>query len=144
MVWRMVIGTPSRAPIGGWWSGNPTAAGCALRSSSRSDSGWLSKAPRTPLPTGRRPICLTVVSSMPACRNEIKVPSAAPDAQRTIAGPGQFHGRSDDPIQGRVKVEIRGDPDDHLDKQLRLLAGGRQIVQLRMYLTDQSTVVGQP
>ena len=66
-----------------------------------------------------------------------------PDAQRTIASPGQFHGRSDDPLQRRVKVEIRGDADDHLDEQLSLLAGGRQTVQLHMYLIDQYTVVGQ-
>ncbi len=70
---RMVIGTARKARIAGWCSGNPAAAGWAVRSSIRSAGVSSRDRLSSPLPTGWCPMRRTVSASMPSCTKEIRL-----------------------------------------------------------------------
>jgi len=83
-------GTPRNDRIGGWPAGKPYDLGSLRMSASRSGTGSMISAPRTPRPRGRCSISSLVGSSMPRVRNRTSSVHRQPQAARRDASWGTF------------------------------------------------------
>lgn len=61
-------------------------------------------------------------------------------SERTVGSAGQIFGRANDPPQRRIEIKVRADLDDHMEQLLHLIAGGQQLIELRMHPAYQPTL----
>ncbi len=73
---------------------------------------------------------------MPSWTNEDSKSSGPPHADGPVTRRGQGQRRTNDPMQSGVQLQVGADLDRQLEQQTQLIAIGRQLVELVVYVTE--------